>query len=97
MFFRPSRFLAFACLSAAALAQSKPMQFTDITVDQGTGSVTVTTPGGAATSSTTFTVEPSATTATLVQHAVSHGPGTARPTVTWTQTTTTGESEHSGP
>jgi phosphatidylinositol-3-phosphatase len=55
-----------------------------------TGSVTVTTPGGAATSSTTFTVEPSATTATLVQHAVSHGPGTARPTVTWTQTTTTG-------
>ncbi|PYX42429.1 MAG: hypothetical protein DMG81_01690 [Acidobacteria bacterium] len=35
MFFRPSRFLAFACLSAAALAQSKPMQFTDITAASG--------------------------------------------------------------
>jgi hypothetical protein len=55
-----------------------------------TGSVTVTTPGGSATSGTAFTVEPSATTATLVQHAVSHGPGTARPTVSWPQTTKPG-------
>ena len=55
-----------------------------------TGPLTVTTPGGSASSATAFTVEPSTATAALVQHAVNHGPGTARPTVSWPTTTTPG-------
>ena len=46
-------------------------------------------------SSTAFTVDPSSRTTQLsIQHAVSHGPGTARPTVSWPQADEAGESAH---
>jgi len=74
---------AFSVVDGSTLMATVPATAT-------TGPLTVTTPGGSAASSTSFTVEPSTATATLVQHAVSHGPGTARPTVSWPQTTKPG-------